>query len=238
MSAFQVLRRCFAPERPERAIPLISVLGTAVLAFAVGRILPAVLASRRSRSTPAISGPGRSRAAAGTAAYGELPEGARSLISGMLDFSADPGSKALRGQLANARELHEQGRAGESNALLIDVPHPETLQRAVPHRQVFPVRAEFADPDTGAPRLVRLAIDAGVLSQLSIAEDPQRLPHAPSPEQTSSAPKAASRRLWPARWPSLADVTFTVESEAPSDTRAARLVRTDRSLSEGEHSTT
>lgn len=225
MSAFQVLRRCFAPERPERATLLASVLGAAALTFALGLVAPAVLAARRGRTAPAAPGRGRARAAVSEAGYADLPEGARSLISGMLDFSADPGSKALRAQLASARELRERGRAGDRNALLIDVPSAETLQRAVPHQQTFPVRAEFTDPETGAPRLVRLAIDAGVLSQLSIAGDPQR-PQQPSATERPPAPTgAASRPLWPARWPQLADVTFSVETEAPSDTRAAKRAR-------------
>ncbi|MBP6685874.1 MAG: hypothetical protein KA158_10680, partial [Leucobacter sp.] len=99
---------------------------------------------------------------------GELPEGARALITGMLDFSADPGAEALRTQLAVAREKVWNDSPGAYEMIDFYIPEAEALPRAVPHRQLFPVIAEFDDPVTGAPRIVRLSIEDGRLEQLSI----------------------------------------------------------------------
>ncbi|KAM9862327.1 hypothetical protein ACI1US_01782 [Leucobacter sp. BZR 635] len=170
--------------------------------------LPALLAARRWVSYR--SGNSQHMDVVDHVPFGEFPEGARTLITGMLDFSADPSAEALRAQLASAHERLGVGGSGSFDAIDIIVFDAEALPRAVPHRQQFPVVAEFADPNTGSPRVVRLGIDGGSLAQLTIEADDRA---------------ADSEWLWPERWPALAEVTFSVEGSEPLDTRAAKRAR-------------
>ncbi|KUF07077.1 hypothetical protein [Leucobacter sp. G161] len=199
------LQRSLA-RRGVRRPRLVFAAVTAGLAFATE--LPALLANRRGVSYR--SGNSQHMAVVDHVPFGEVPEGARTLITGMLDFSADPGSEALRAQLASARERLGDGGSGSFDTIDIVVLDAEALPRAVPHRQQFPVVAEFADPNTGSPRVVRLGIDGGSLAQLTIEADDRA---------------ADSPWLWPERWPALAEVTFSVEGSEPVNSRAAKLAR-------------
>lgn len=246
MRASQFLRRFFEPGRPERAILLSVSLGAGALAnqarlhnalarrgvrrpkFAVAAAVTAlvlaceapgaIVSARRARAA-------RARLVGGEwstehdVSLGEVPAGARALITGMLDFSADPGSKALRSQLEGAREKLWATHSGAYSTIELDVADAEGLPRVVPHQQVFPVIAEFDDPRSGDPRKVRLEISDGQLARLRIEEaaEPAALPE-------------SEQGLWPSPWPALAEVVFSIESDAPSDARAARLVQRARSL--------
>ena len=225
------LQRSLA-RRGVRSPRLVFAAVTAGLAFATE--LPALLSARRDGLTSEgwtfgfNAGDDSDRAT-----YGNLPEGARSLVAGMLDFSADQGAEALRAQLAVARERIWDNAPGAYEVIEFDVPGADALPRAVPHSQLFPVIAEFDDPRTGAARLVRLSIGDGRLEQLTIEansavadddnSDANSLDMVFPEEAWGAAPRTSW--LWPERWPALAEVTFSVEGSEPVNSRAAKLAR-------------
>ena len=148
-----------------------------------------------------------------------LPEGARAMIAGMLDFSADPSSSALRAQLASANERLWEGVSGSFDIISLVVDEPDALPRAVPYDQGFPVSAQFVDPDSGRARVVRLRIESGQLAELSIED----LDDGSGDESDRIGSIEAGS--WPATWPAIAEITFEAEDAAPVDARAARLAR-------------
>ncbi|MHA7220319.1 hypothetical protein ACX80L_15705 [Arthrobacter sp. MDT1-48-3] len=87
----------------------------------------------------------------------------RSLIEGILNASDIAGARELRAQLAVAQEL-SWGDEFTSN-VYFDV--PADLPRAVPHDQIFPVRAQFTGPG-GATYQVVLQLSAGHLDHLVV----------------------------------------------------------------------
>lgn len=182
--------------------PRLALAATTVALSLLGE-LPSLLEARRNRAAARHSG-----AADPAQEYGELPAGARSLIAGMLDFSADRGSAALRTQLAAAREHLGEDPSGAYSAIDIDFEDTESLPRVVPHQHVFPVIARFDDPDTGARREVRLDINEGRLSALRIDE-------VTDADDYDWDDEAHARSLWPSAWPARAEVTFSLESNSP-----------------------
>lgn len=203
------------------------VFAAVTVALAISAELPALIAARRSAracSTAAAgtavpgSSPGKgtdTNSEISPMTYAALPEGARAIITGMLDFSADPGSEALRTQLTLAQETIWGGVSGLYDLIEIDVEDAASLPRAVPHRQHFPVSASFQHPERGASVVARLEIEDGLLARLHIeAEDP------------AVGLTLGSGSLWPKRWPAIAEMHFAVESAAPLDIRAAKRART------------
>lgn len=194
------------------------VFATATFALSLMAELPSVVAARRARSAAA---PGSRRgfdgAGGSSGTPAELPAGARSLIAGMLDFSADPSATALRTQLDSAQELVWGGVSGSYDVITIAVGDAAALSRAVPHEQQFPVTASFVDSATGQRRLVRMRVAGGMLAELTI-ENPEdsEAPGDPFPQTAGN---------WPSRWPALAEVTFQLDSDAPTDPRAAKRSR-------------
>ncbi|WP_026552783.1 hypothetical protein [Arthrobacter sp. H20] len=100
---------------------------------------------------------------------GDEPEQARSLdprvrglIEGILDASDIAGARELREQLGAAQEVYWADEFISTVYFKV----PADLPRAVPHDQVFPVRAQFVGPE-GAPYQVLLQISAGQLDQLA-----------------------------------------------------------------------
>ena len=187
-----------------------TVLALATVALSLLSDLPNLREARREAARDSAA-----NADSEAEAFGELPEGARSLITGMLDFSADRGSAALRAQLAEAREQLWDGSSGAYSEIDIDLPHPEALPRVVPHSHVFPVIARFDDPESGQPREVRLDIEEGRLSRLRIeeADDAGSEDTGPDPDWDA---EAHERGLWPSAWPARAEVTFSLESDSPA----------------------
>lgn len=203
------------------------VFAAVTFALTLATEIPAVLAARKShRSGIDINGFASAdqcaddEGADDDISYEPLPAGARALVAGMLDFSAEPSSEPLRAQLAVAREKVWAGIPGSFGIIEFDVPGAEALPLAVPYRQQFPVVAEFADPETGEPRVLRLAVEDGRLEQLSIEV---------SDGNDAEYALALGDRdeLWPRTWPAVAEVTFTLETSAPRDTRAAKRLRAD-----------
>lgn len=191
------------------------VFAAATFALTLAVEIPAVIAARKApRSGIPVAG----RVADGDLSYLPLAAGARALIAGMLDFSAEPSSEPLRTQLAAAREKTWDGVSGSFGMIVLDVQGAEALPRAVPHRQQFPVVAEFADPTTGEQRVLRLSIEDGQLEHFSIEAGGV---HAAAHDIDSGA----RDELWPRQWPAVAEVTFTLETSLPVDTRAAKRLR-------------
>ncbi|WP_394250971.1 hypothetical protein [Arthrobacter pityocampae] len=87
----------------------------------------------------------------------------RGLIEGILDASDVPGARELRAQLAVAQELSWGDEF--TSTVYFDV--PADLPRAVPHDQIFPVRAQFAGPG-GVPYQLALQLSAGHLDHASV----------------------------------------------------------------------
>ncbi len=86
----------------------------------------------------------------------------RGLIEGMLDATETAGVRELRAQLAVAHEVHWADEF--TSTVYFEV--PADVPRAVPHDQVFPVRAQFVGPE-GAPHQVLLQLSAGRLDHLT-----------------------------------------------------------------------
>lgn len=195
------------------------VFAAATVALSLAAELPALRAAANQRRSGSSAGDPVGLESAGEHTLAPLPEGARAVIAGMLDFSADPSSSALRAQLGSARERLWDGISGSFDIITLVVHEPDTLPRAVPYDQVFPVTARFVDRDSGRTRIVRLRVESGRLAELSIedlddgsGDDSDRL----------GSIEAGS---WPATWPQVAEITFAAEDAAPVDARAARLAR-------------
>ncbi|BBE24510.1 hypothetical protein MN0502_33930 (plasmid) [Arthrobacter sp. MN05-02] len=98
----------------------------------------------------------------------------RSLIEGILDASDIAGAQELRAQLALAQELSWGDEF--TSTVYFDV--PADLPRAVPHDQIFPVRAHFTEP-AGATYQVVLHLSAGHLDHLAMEPtDQENVDHA------------------------------------------------------------
>lgn len=87
----------------------------------------------------------------------------RGLIEGILGASDTAGAQELRAQLAVTQELSWGDEF--TSTMYFDV--PADLPRAVPHDQIFPVRAQFTGPG-GAPNQVVLQLSAGHLDHLAV----------------------------------------------------------------------
>lgn len=206
------LQRSLASRGVRRPRVALAIAGAAL---SLASDLPGLLTARRVRGAL----PGWADPDGGDTTIGELPDGARALIAGMLEFSAEPGARALAAQLGAARERVWQGVPGSYDAIDLDVAEAAAAPRAVPHEQRFPVTAQFRDPDSGAGRTVHLFVEAGLLARLTIDES------ADEATAAGSARGGRSSSLWPSRWPALAEVTYALESGEPSDRRAANLAR-------------
>ncbi|UCR90256.1 hypothetical protein [Mycetocola spongiae] len=142
------------------------------------------------------------RTRAGEPRLEDLTPGARALIEGMLEFTGDHGSAALRAQLALARErVYPEG--GPEVWLSVDEPAGAALPLAVPHRYTFPVSARFISD--GVPMRARLDIEEGRLDILLLEPDPE-------------AGGAASFSA-PIPWPVRADVTYSIDTADPRSLR-------------------
>ncbi|GAA2173522.1 hypothetical protein GCM10009784_08160 [Arthrobacter parietis] len=98
----------------------------------------------------------------------DLAPGLRSIVEGILGARRIPGARELLAQLDAAQEVH-WGNEFDSTA---HFRVPEDLPRAVPHNQVFPVRAQFTGPD-GTRLQLLLHIYDGELEILTVdAADP------------------------------------------------------------------
>ncbi len=192
------------------------VLAVSGVAISLAAQLPGVIrASRITRGLHPRGLSGLDVGAGGHPEFAELPDGARAVIAGMLDYSAEPSAGALLAQLDSAREQLWEGVSGSYDVISIDVAEAESKPRAVPHVQRFPVSASFADPATGKTRVLRLYIESGMLAQLTIEHEEAHAEWQPNDSREVG--------LWPARWPSLAETTFALDSDAPKDRRAARI---------------
>lgn len=194
------------------------VLAAAGVAISLAAELPAVIRASRIRRALAARGlAGVDLGPETDSALAELPDGARAVIAGMLDYSAEPSAGALLAQLDSAREQLWEGVSGSYDVISIEVADADTLPRAVPHVQRFPVSATFTDPVSGSTRVLRLFVESGMLAQLTIEDA--------SVTDEWSAGDANASALWPAQWPQLAEITFALDSEAPADRRGARIAR-------------
>ncbi|GAA2837924.1 hypothetical protein FB468_0702 [Leucobacter komagatae] len=229
------LQRSLARRGVRRPRVALAIAGAALV---LASELPGILAKRRASRTGLGTSPGAglgtdlstgpsSALGIGPAGdhttLGDLPDGARALIAGMLEYSAEPSAGALAAQLGDARELVWQGVPGSYDVINIDVSDAHAAPRAVPHEQRFPVTAEFRDPDSGTNRLVRLFVEDGLLARLTLEDGTAG--DATRGNTAGRTHRASAAGHWPGQWPSLAEVTFSLESDAPSDRRAAILAR-------------
>lgn len=221
------LQRSLARRGVRRPRVALAIAGAALV---LASELPGILARRRARrtslGTDLSTGPSSALGigpAGDHTTLGDLPDGARALIAGMLEYSAEPSAGALAAQLRDARELVWQGVPGSYDVINIDVSDAHAAPRAVPHEQRFPVTAEFRDPDSGTNRLVRLFVEDGLLARLTLEDGTAG--DATRGNTAGRTHRASAAGRWPGQWPTLAEVTFSLESDAPSDRRAAILAR-------------
>lgn len=99
-----------------------------------------------------------------TERIGQLDPAVRDLAEGILRAGNSAGATELLAQLDAAQEV-SWGVEGYGPAVEFRV--PDELPRAVPHEQVFPVRAEFAAPN-GVHLQVVLHVYDGRLDQLTV----------------------------------------------------------------------
>lgn len=225
------LQRSLARRGVRRPRVALAIAGAALV---LASELPSILAKRRARRTGLGVDPSSAHNIDLTGdhtALGDLPDGVRALIAGMLEYSAEPSAGALAAQLGDTRELVWQGVPGSYDVINLDVSDAHAAPRAVPHEQRFPVTAEFRDPDSGANRLVRLFVEDGFLARLTLEDGTAGdTAHGDTAGSTAGSTAGRTHRAsaagrWPQQWPTLAEVTFSLESEAPSDRRAAILAR-------------
>ncbi|RLP76108.1 hypothetical protein D9V32_08100 [Mycetocola tolaasinivorans] len=130
----------------------------------------------------------------------ELETGVSDVIAGMLEFTGDHSSTALRAQLATAREIVPLFGidSGDSVHLSVD----EHAPRAVPHTFVFPVKARFRS--YGIPVEASLEIEGGRMSRLitELVEDAT----GDHEDPVFGEPE----------WPARADISFVLDSPEPS----------------------
>ncbi|GAB3554679.1 hypothetical protein GCM10027404_29300 [Arthrobacter tumbae] len=97
-----------------------------------------------------------------------LDSGVRTIAEGILGARDIPGAPELLAQLASAREVYWDEEFTSTAHFRI----PDELPRAVPHNQVFPVRAQFTGPGGTLLQLL-LHIYDGKLDMLTVdAADP------------------------------------------------------------------
>ncbi|PPB48335.1 hypothetical protein C4K88_15405 [Arthrobacter pityocampae] len=87
----------------------------------------------------------------------------RSLVEGILDATDIAGARELRAQLAVAQELSW----GDEFTSTVYLEVPADLPRAVPHDQIFPVRAQFTGPGDATYQVV-LQLSAGHLDHMAV----------------------------------------------------------------------
>lgn len=95
----------------------------------------------------------------------------RRLVEGILGATDMPGASELRAQLEGAQEVYwVDGFTGAAHFKVDD-----GLPRAIPHNQVFPVRARFAGPG-GSSQQVLLQIFEGKIDHLAVESVEQDAP--------------------------------------------------------------
>ncbi|WP_247826521.1 hypothetical protein [Arthrobacter antioxidans] len=117
----------------------------------------------------------------------------RGLIQGMLAAGDTAGARELRAQLDVAQEVYWADEF--TSTVYLDV--PADMPRAVPHDQVFPVRAQFLGPE-GTPYHVVLQLSAGQLDHLAAA----------TPDQEN----AGSVDSFLTEWPDPSEAVYIVDS--------------------------
>ncbi|GAA1114232.1 hypothetical protein [Arthrobacter flavus] len=117
----------------------------------------------------------------------------RGLIQCLLDASDIAGARELREQLGAAQEVYWADEFISTVYFKV----PADLPRAVPHDQVFPVRAQFSGPE-GAPYQVLLQISAGQLDHLAVE---------PSDQET-----AESVDNFLKEWPDPSEVVYVLDN--------------------------
>lgn len=116
----------------------------------------------------------------------------RNLVEGILRTADITGADALLAQLEVAQEIYWYD--GFSSTAQFRV--PDELPRAVPHNQVFPVRAMYTAPN-GLPLQVLLQVFDGKIDHLAI--------DAADPENMDSADDLLDA------WPDLSSVTYLLD---------------------------
>ena len=95
----------------------------------------------------------------------------RRLVEGVLGAAEIAGAGELRAQLDAAQEAYWYDGFTSTAQFMV----PDELPRAVPHNQVFPVRARFAGPN-GNPLQILLQVFDGKIDHLAVdAADPEHL---------------------------------------------------------------
>lgn len=117
----------------------------------------------------------------------------RHLVAGILSASEEAGAQELRAQLAAAEEVYWADEF--TGTVYFKV--PEGLPRAVPHHQVFPVRARFIGPD-GASHQVLVQVFDGLLNHITV-------------EVTNEEGADDGEGLF-TEWPDAAEVVFVRDS--------------------------
>lgn len=117
----------------------------------------------------------------------------RGIIDGMLDAGDTAGVPALRAQLDAAQELYWCDDFTPAAYFTV----PDDLPRAVPHDQVFPVRAHFTGP-RGVQHQAFLQLSAGHLDHLAVEPSDQDIAELDGNPVT--------------RWPDPSDAVYVLDS--------------------------
>lgn len=133
----------------------------------------------------------------------------RNLVEGILRTADITGADALLAQLEVAQEIYWYD--GFSSTAQFRV--PDELPRAVPHNQVFPVRAMYTAPN-GLPLQVLLQVFDGKIDHLAI--------DAADPENMDSADDLLDA------WPDLSSVTYLLDRTDGKTARSTRSPSPDR----------